>query len=120
MELTSGKYVVTTVRSENFLPASAFRALVAASAVWYLTKILPTPAEFLLPPIGRGMTIFTISPYFPHSSSTSSLISLSLCQRALNRSNWHPLLTFIVLLIHELLRRHHVKQLDHPTKIRIN
>lgn len=35
--LTSEKYVVTTVRSENFLPASALRARVAASTVSNLT-----------------------------------------------------------------------------------
>ena len=52
--LTSGKNVVTTVLSANFLPARAWRAFFAEAGVSYLTKILPTPADCRLPPLGRG------------------------------------------------------------------
>lgn len=45
MLLTSGKYVVTTVLSANFLPASDVKALVVASIVSNLTKMRPTPAD---------------------------------------------------------------------------
>lgn len=73
--LTSEKYVVTTVRSANFLPASAFSAAVVDSIVSNLTKILPTPVDCRLPPDGRGTFISRIRPYFSHSSRTSSQIS---------------------------------------------
>jgi len=75
MSLTSAKYVVTTVRSANFLPANACNALRAESALSYLTKILPTPLDCLLPPLGRGTFISRTWPYFSHSSLTSSQIS---------------------------------------------
>ena len=73
--LTSGKNVVTTVRSANLRPASACRAFFADSVVSNLTKILPTPADCLLPPLGRGTFSATTSPNLAHSSFTSSQIS---------------------------------------------
>ena len=73
--LTSEKYVVTTVRSANFLPARARRAFPADSGVSNLTKILPTPFDCLLPPVGRGTFMSSTLPYFSHSSFTSSQIS---------------------------------------------
>jgi hypothetical protein len=76
-KLTSGKYVVTTVRSANFLPANALSAFVAISGVSNLIKIFPTPADCLLPPIGLGILMARILPNFSHSSWTSSRISES-------------------------------------------
>jgi len=74
-EHTSGKYVVTTVRSANLRPAKARSALVANSGVSNLIKILPTPADCLLPPTGLGILRDRIVPNFSHSSWTSSRIS---------------------------------------------
>lgn len=68
--------MVTTVRSANFLPASAFNAFCALSGVSYLTKILPTPAEDLLGPDGLGIFSSRMVPYLEHSSCMSSLISV--------------------------------------------
>ena len=73
--LTSGKYVVTTVRSANFLPARAWSAFFAEAGESYLTKIFPTPADCRLPPVGRGTFSARILPNLVHSSSTSSQIS---------------------------------------------
>lgn len=74
-KLTSEKYVVTTVRSANFRPAKERSALPADSGVSNLTKILPTPLDCLLPPVGLGTFISRTFPYFSHSSFTSSHIS---------------------------------------------
>lgn len=73
--LTSEKYVVTTVRSANLRPAKACSAVRAESALSYLTKILPTPVDCRLPPLGRGTFISSTWPYFSHSSLMSSQIS---------------------------------------------
>ena len=67
-KFSSGKNVVTTVRSANFLPASARSAFCAPSGESYLTKILPTPAEDLLGPEGRGILTSRMVPYLEHSS----------------------------------------------------
>lgn len=75
-DLTSGKYVATTVRSANLRPARALRAFVVDSTASNLTKILPTPAICLLPPAGRGTLMSRTGPNFEHSSRTSSRISV--------------------------------------------
>jgi hypothetical protein len=72
--LTSLKPITTTVRSANFLPASAAVAFCADSATSNLMKILPTPGEDLAP-LGRGILSSRILPNFSHSSRTSALIS---------------------------------------------
>lgn len=74
--LTSEKYVVTTVLSANLRPARACSAVRAESALSYFTKILPTPFDCRLPPLGRGTFISVTWPYFSHSSLMSSQISL--------------------------------------------
>jgi hypothetical protein len=79
--LTSEKYVVTTVRSANFLPARARRAFPADSGVSNLTKIFPTPLDCLLPPVGLGTFISKTFPNFSHSSFTSSQISANLVSK---------------------------------------
>ena len=66
---------MTTVLSANFRPANACSAVRAESALSYLTKILPTPLDCLLPPLGRGTFISRTWPYFSHSSLMSSHIS---------------------------------------------
>lgn len=74
-QLTSAKNVTTTVLSANLRPASDLSAFCAASEVSYLMKILPTPADCLLPPLGRGILSSSTLPYFSHSSFTSAQIS---------------------------------------------
>lgn len=93
---TSGKYVVTTVLSANFRPANDFRALVVESVVSNLTKILPTPADCLLPPEGRGIFKSTMVPNLEHSSRTSSQIS-ALVSNLLNLA--HSSHTFVVIIV---------------------
>src|ERR1700761_2523529 len=110
---TSSKYVVTTVRSANFRPASACNAFFALSAFSYLMKILPTPADWRLPIEGRGIFMERIVPYFWHSSMTSSQISAVRVRMWWNSGEWRKGKgTFIVIIINQFLRGYHVEQLQ--------
>ncbi len=106
------------VRSANFLPANACSAFFAVSGESNLTKIFPTPADCLLPPTGRGILSPRTVPNFSHSSWTSSLISAGKTELApAFASKFHNevrRLTFVVIIVHELVWRDHVEQLKHP------
>lgn len=118
-ELTSEKYVVTTVLSANFRPASACIALRADSALSYLTNILPTPFDCRLPPLGLGIFISCTSPYLSHSSLTSSQISETWSVTGIGSAVLPSGRTLIVLVIDQLLGRHHVQKLEHSALVQV-
>lgn len=103
---TSGKKVVTTVLSANLRPASSCNAFLHDSVVSNCTKILPTPADCLLPPLGRGIFSPIIFPNLPHSSRTSSQISGS--EKSVLKS-WR------VRVVSNYLRSHHCPSALQPS-----